>query len=68
MSTNTIQDILCVPGLTCNLLFVEELMDDGLLGVFDAERCLIITEDSNPLVITSGLQDTNSILRALHVT
>lgn len=32
MSTNTIQDILCI--LTCNLLFGGELMDDGLLACF----------------------------------
>lgn len=40
------------------------------LRVFDAERCLIITEDSNPLVIASGLQDTNSksFSSACHVT
>lgn len=44
---------------TCNLLFVGEQMA-GLLASFDAERCPIITKDSNPLVIANGLQDTNS--------
>lgn len=64
----TITNILYVPGMTRNFLFVGELMDSGMLACFDAKHCLIMTKDPKPIVVASGIRDNNSKLYHLSLT
>lgn len=64
----TIKNILCVSSMTCNLLSVNELADNGLLACFDDKRCLIDTKDPEPITIANGVRDNNSRLHFLYLT
>lgn len=54
--------------MTRNLLSVGKLTDSGLLASFEVEWRLVVTKDTEPLVVASGFRNNNSKLYYLLLT
>ena len=54
--------------MTRKLLSMGEFAEHGLLACFNDNCCLIVTKESKPTVVASGLRDKNSKLYFMSLT